>query len=220
MVLDELLLGGLLGRDRRDGLRAVVVGVSGAVHDGDRVVAVEPEAARLLVEAQAVFLEVDQQRLVEAAALERRRGRRHLQARKRLSFEPQPDDLDGSQGLGAAVSLDGLVEHGARLRLRELGPGFGVGGAGNGGGGDEDGGDRGAQHGGSPWKLAWTLGHAGTRIQPRCAGPCVAIAKPCGGARMTVRRPDATMPAMLARAAAILAALCCLPAAGALPTRS
>ena len=44
-----------------------------------------------------------------------------------------------------------------------------------------------------------------------------AIARTCGGARMTARRPDATMAAMLARAAATLAFLCCLPAAGARP---
>src|SRR5688572_6378782 len=61
------------------------------------------------------------------------------------------------RSLGPAVRLDGLVEDGARFRLRELGPGLRVGGHGNGCGGDEDGGDRSAQHGGSPWKLARTL---------------------------------------------------------------
>ena len=137
VVLDELLLGRLLGGNRRDGFCAVVVGIAFAVDNGDRVVAVEAEATGLLLEAQPVFLEVDQQRLIEAAALERRRGRRHLKARKGLAAQLEPHDLDGAQRLGAAIRLDRPIEHSPCLRLRAFRHGFRIVGGGSGSGGSE-----------------------------------------------------------------------------------
>jgi hypothetical protein len=152
VVLDELLLGRLLRRDRRDRLHPVVVGVARSVRNRDRVVAVEAEAGRFLVEAHPVLFEVEQQRLVEAAALEWRRGRRHLQPRECLALEPQAHDFDRAQGLDPAVCLDCTIEHDARPRLGELGPGLNIGGVCDAGGGHGEG-DCGAQHGGSPSEL-------------------------------------------------------------------
>ena len=135
------------GGNRRDGFRAVVVGIAVAADNGDGIVAVEAEAAGLLVEAQPVVLEVEQQRLVEGAALEGRRGRRHLQAREGLALEPQAHDLDVAQRFRAAVRLDRAVEHDPCLFLRAFGEGLDVLGGGDRGGNEQDGGNGGAQHG-------------------------------------------------------------------------
>ncbi len=180
VVLDELLLGRLLRRDRRDGLRAVVVGVPGTADDGDRGVAVEAEAAELLVEAQAVVLEVEQQRLVERAALERRRGRRHLQPREGLAFELEAHDLDGAQGLGPAVRLDGRSSTVRAFACESSARDSVLAAAATVAAATRMAANGGTQHGGSPWKLARTLCPLKRALQLRCAGPCAAVARTPG----------------------------------------
>ena len=126
VVLDELLLARLRDRDRRDGVRAVVVVRALPGLDDDDVVTREAGAAGPLFEAQAIVLQVQQQRLLLRAGFERRRGRRHLQPRICLAGELHAHDVDRSQRLGAADRSHCAIEHGACRCLRALGQCFGI----------------------------------------------------------------------------------------------
>ena len=109
----------------------------------------------------------------------------------------QAHDIDLADGFRAAVRRDRAIEHGAGLLLRSFGQGFHVRGRGARGYGKQGDGDGGAQHGGSPFQDALTLGDTCAADQRGCASPLAAVGSPCDHAAMSL------LSALLAAAVAI-----------------